>query len=172
MLNKQRKYPKNSKGEQCSEDKVPIRSLQRNTSTRNLKSFPHATIALSSLDSFYFRRSRQHGSRNIVLDLRKEAPNIQYVNSSDLKLGHNIIHTQAVEEALSTFKGSIALGSWPPPIGNAELSLPRSTRSTLFQLRSGLSIYLNSYLTRLNQQVVDICPKCGENGHNTRHLFD
>ena len=42
-------------------------------------------------------------------------------NSSDLKRELNIIHTQAVEEALSTFKGSIVFGGWPPCISNAEL---------------------------------------------------
>ena len=37
------------------QQQVAIRSLQRNTYTRNLKSFPHSTIALSSLDSSYLR---------------------------------------------------------------------------------------------------------------------
>ena len=48
----------------------------------------------------------------------------------------------------------------------------RETRTALAQLRSGYSVRLNSYLSRIADTIVDECPDCGEAGHTTAHLFN
>ena len=61
--------------------------------------------------------------------------------------------------------------SWP--VANAgEKDLPRTTRSTLSQLRSGYSISLNSYKARLDPEVSDLCPDCNTDPHTADHLFN
>ena len=64
----------------------------------------------------------------------------------------------------------------PPKISDSEKALPRETRSTLAQLRSGYSNYLNSYKARISQNqptpIQDICPHCNDASHTTKHLFN
>ena len=66
----------------------------------------------------------------------------------------------------------MVLGGRPPPLDKSEKQLPHPTRCTLSQLRSGISVYLKSYMSILNPEVVDACPHCGASPHITRHLFD
>ena len=55
----------------------------------------------------------------------------------------------------------------------SEKNLPRPTRSTLSQIRSGYSSYLNSYLHRINPtKYQENCPKCNSSIHNSQHLFN
>ena len=58
-----------------------------------------------------------------------------------------------------------------PKINKAEKSLPRTTRSTLSQLRSGFSKFLNSYKARIDPSHSDKCDKCNTAIHTTEHLF-
>ena len=60
----------------------------------------------------------------------------------------------------------------PPEIHTEEKTLPRKTRSTLSQLRSGYSTYLNSFMSIINSNTTPNCPKCGHAQHDTLHLFD
>ena len=83
------------------------------------------------------------------------------------------IHTHSVHEQIASLEHNKVLGAPPPQISDSEKALPRATRSTLAQLRSGYSIMLNSYKSRINrlEPVLDICPLCQQPGHTTEHLF-
>lgn len=50
------------------------------------------------------------------------------------------------------------LGVKPPHIADEELELPRKTRVTLAQFRSGYCSRLNSYLSRIDPDIPNICP--------------
>jgi hypothetical protein len=98
------------------------------------------------------------------------------ISSQDLstdayKLKLKEIHTNSVTEAISSMKVNKVLNTAPPPINISERLLPRTTRATLSQLRSGYSNYLNSYKARINPDVQDNCPHCTES-HTTTHLFN
>ena len=98
------------------------------------------------------------------------------ISSQDLstdayKLKLKEIHTNSVTEAISSMKVNKVLNTAPPPINISERLLPRTTRATLSQLRSGYSNYLNSYKARINPDVQDKCPHCTES-HTTTHLFN
>ncbi|KAI5756421.1 hypothetical protein M8J77_024977 [Diaphorina citri] len=59
----------------------------------------------------------------------------------------------------------------PPDINGAEIDLPRSTRCTLAQLRSGWCRLLNSYMSRIDGVTSNSCPKCNTGSHDVKHLF-
>ena len=59
-----------------------------------------------------------------------------------------------------------------PKVDKTEKALPRKARSSLAQLRSGYSSMLNSYLSRIRQDVQDICPDCNQQNHTSFHLFN
>ncbi|VDK85407.1 unnamed protein product [Dibothriocephalus latus] len=61
----------------------------------------------------------------------------------------------------------VLLGSYPPPIAASERHLPRVTRCTLAQLRSGYCMLLRQYQHRLDPSI----PDCGVSPHDCRHLF-
>ena len=81
-----------------------------------------------------------------------------------------LIHTRSVQTVINSLDNKV-LNTKPPDISKTEKSLPRTTRSTLAQLRSGYSIYLNSYKARIDRSVVDKCPDC-DNSHTTTHIFN
>ena len=111
-------------------------------------------------------------SKAIRMDIRRENPAISHLAETDLKKSLQIIHQTIVQEAIESYKCCVVLGGRPPPVDESEKQLPRPTRCTLSQLRSGISVYLKSYLSILNPEVVDACPHCGVSPHITRHLFD
>jgi hypothetical protein len=84
------------------------------------------------------------------------------------------IHTNSVRDQIANFEHNKVLGAPPPKICDSEKDLPRATRSTLAQLRSGYSIMLFSYKSRIEKRdpVPDICPLCQQPGHTTNHLFN
>ena len=84
----------------------------------------------------------------------------------------NSLHTDAVSEAIANFKPNLVLDGRPPPIHASENTLTRPERTTLAQLRSGYSKYLNTYLARVNGDVPMNCPLCDTAPHTTKHLFD
>ena len=51
------------------------------------------------------------------------------------------------------------------------MTVPRATRSTLAQLRSGHCARLSTYLHRLGRADSDLCPECRSAPHTTSHLF-
>ena len=87
------------------------------------------------------------------------------------KAGMADIHTAAVTAAINELQPSKVLGTAAPEVNKAEKSLPRSTRVTLCQLRSGYSPFLKTYTNRLNPEIRADCPKCQSAPHDTSHLF-
>ena len=77
------------------------------------------------------------------------------------------IHTKSVKELITTNK---TLNTVPPEINNSDKTLPRKTRTTLAQLRSSYSNYLNSYKHRINPEIEDKYPHC-QVPHTTIHIF-
>ena len=82
------------------------------------------------------------------------------------------IHTESVSATIALESPNPILGHKPPEIDKSERDLPRITRSTLSQLRSGYSSKLNSYLARIRDDVQNSCPDCNAHPHTTEHLFD
>jgi len=89
-----------------------------------------------------------------------------------LKTALNILHQRIVSTSLSHMSNNRVLNCRPPPIDNSEKSLPRETRTTLAQLRSGWSVTLMSYNARINIGTSDACPVCQNSPHDTPHLFN
>ncbi|KAI5716048.1 hypothetical protein M8J77_026544 [Diaphorina citri] len=77
-----------------------------------------------------------------------------------------------VENTLNSYQPNKVLQTKPPDISPDEKKLPRVTRTTLAQLRSGYSRILNSYMNRLDSNIEDRCPQCRGSPHNTLHLFN
>ena len=82
------------------------------------------------------------------------------------------IHRNEVQNTINNLDVNPVLGIVPPEVHQSERQLPRSTRSTLCQLRSKHSIYLNSYLRAIQKRDDDLCPKCNAAPHTSNHLFD
>ena len=94
------------------------------------------------------------------------------INSDNRKSKLKAVHTAEVRNCLENLPPNRVLGHLPPEINKEELNLPRKIRSELSQLRSGFSRRLNSYLNRLDNNIQDICPRCNDSPHDTRHLFN
>ena len=82
------------------------------------------------------------------------------------------LHTDAVRKTISHFQPNRVLGCKPPSIHKSEKSLPRTTCSTLSQLRLGHCARLGDFQFRLGKTPDDICPNCGLSTQNVPHLFD
>ena len=82
------------------------------------------------------------------------------------------IHTREVAKNIRENNHNPVLNAPAPVINPTEKNLPRQTRSLLFQLRSGYSSHLNSYLSRIRENVQNICPNCNQTPHDTRHLLN
>ena len=81
-----------------------------------------------------------------------------------------LIHTTSVARSINLMAQNKVLLAPLPQIDLSERKLPRQTRATLAQLRSGYSNYLNSYKARIDNSVQDKCPSCDQQ-HTTAHLF-
>ena len=87
------------------------------------------------------------------------------------KSGIKLIHTTAVSNTISGYEPNKFLQRIPPVTSPDERRLPRSTRTTLAQLRSGYCPLLTSYMSRLDPSVKNECPLCESQPHYTAHLF-
>ena len=87
------------------------------------------------------------------------------------KSGIKSIHTTAVSNTINGYEPSKVLQRIPPVISPDERRLPRSTRTTLAQLRSGYCPLLTSYMSRLDPSFKNECPLCESQPHDTAHLF-
>lgn len=132
---------------------------------------------------------RVHPSKNIInsttpqRNIRKSArifvPQISSILNSDndiddqtCKTAQKQIHTTTVSDAIQNLAANKVLNSTPPQVSSDERKLPRQTRTTLAQLRSGYSRFLNSYMNRLDPTIIDACPRCNDTPHDARHLFE
>ena len=82
------------------------------------------------------------------------------------------LHTAAVKSTLDNYQPNRVLGTKPPNINPEEMILERSVRSRLARLRSGFCRSLNSYMSRIDNSIIDACPRCDNSPHDTRHLFN
>lgn len=82
------------------------------------------------------------------------------------------IHTDSVRDSINSLDFNKVLNEKPPLIHKSEKELPRRSRSLLSQLRSGYSSMLNSYLSVVDANIEDKCPKCSQPSHTTEHLFN
>ena len=88
------------------------------------------------------------------------------------KTGLKKIHDDAHRRHELSLPVNRVLNTLPPSINiKEEKELSKSIRSTLSQLRSGYSSYLNTYLHRINKRPDDLCPDCNLEEHTTPHLF-
>ena len=99
-----------------------------------------------------------------------------HLTVAEYREGLRTIHRRAARSASSAYVPPVwragASTRAAPSISKEERKLcSRATRSTLAQLRSGYSVRLNSYQSRLDPSVRDECPDCGTPGHTTPHLF-
>ena len=94
-------------------------------------------------------------------------------DSVSYKQGLKTIHTNCVATTIRKQTNNKVLNAPAPRINKTETSLPRKTRTTLAQLRSGYATTLNSYLHRINPTTypTDACPNCSSAPHTTAHLF-
>ena len=108
--------------------------------------------------------------KTLVSKFGNEIEDISYPDLPDdvYKQQLKYIHTKSVKEIITNNK---ILKTIPPKINDSEKTLPRKTRTTLAQLRSGYSNYLNSYKHRIDPEIEDKCPHC-QCSHTTIHLFD
>ena len=79
------------------------------------------------------------------------------------KSGIKSIHTTAVRNTINGYEPNKVLQRIPPVINLDERRLPRSTRTTLAQLRSGYCSFLTSYTGRLDPSVKNECPSANPN---------
>ena len=100
-------------------------------------------------------------------------PTNDNVTAKDTKQNKKLIHTSIVQTYLNTRTNNKILNDIPPKINPEEETLPRKTRRTLSQLRTGKSPILNTYKHKidpiLNQS--PLCPLYKQHQHTTEHLF-
>ena len=81
------------------------------------------------------------------------------------------IHTRAVQRSIAARGANRVLGTQAPDVSDDEIDLPRKTRRTLAQLRSGECIALNSYKHKIGVADTPLCPCCRSEEHTTGHIF-
>ena len=97
---------------------------------------------------------------------------VPMLNEDNYKAKIKDIHTKSVQQTIVKLGSNPIINQPPPNINKDEKQLPRTTRATLSQLRSGYSRTLNSYMARIDSDTEDRCPDCLQAGHTTLHLFD
>ena len=113
--------------------------------------------------------------RKSILDYKSQVSDLDgktSVTKEEVKAIHGRIHTNCVNSAITAYPANKVLQTRPPEVHGEEKVLPRTTRTTLAQLRSGYSPYLKSYLHRINRSDTDQCPRCQREPHTTQHLFE
>ena len=77
-----------------------------------------------------------------------------------------------MKHTLETYSVNRVLQVADPEINKEEINLPRETRTQLSRLRSGFSRTLKSYMSRIEEDIIDECPNCNATPHDTTHLFN
>ena len=95
---------------------------------------------------------------------------IQLISNTNYKSATSSIQQDVVRTANESSSSKLPIGR-PPPIATAEQTLPRKTRTTLAQLRTGHSRILGQYMNRIDPTARNHCHNCGQSPHDTHHLF-
>jgi hypothetical protein len=100
-------------------------------------------------------------------------PTSDNVTAKETEINKKLIHTSVVQSYLNTRTKNKILNDIPPKINPEEESLPRKTRRTLSQLRTGKSPILNSYKHKIDpvSNTSSLCPLCKQHDHTTEHIF-
>ena len=77
---------------------------------------------------------------------------MDFVSDLNFKERLKFIHTLSVQSAINKQGENAILGTPAPNINASEKTLPRKTRATLAQLRSGYSSYLNAFMHRIKRK--------------------
>ena len=117
----------------------------------------------------HFQLNRKTLSTEFGNKIKNMIPDNNLTEESYKKLNKKI-HTDAVKETINSWINPV-LDSKPPDIDVTERTLPRKTRTTLAQLRSGYSPFLKQYMHRIQKSDSDLCPDCNIAVHTTQHLF-
>lgn len=103
-------------------------------------------------------------------------PKIQHClpinDKPSFKRGLKRLHTRAVKSSIDKYVENRVINSKPPEINKQELNLKRKIRTKLAQLRSGFSRKVNSYMSRIDPEIRNICPNCNATPHDVPHLFN
>ena len=90
----------------------------------------------------------------------------------DIKEARKTIHTRAVRTAINNRRPNGVISGPAPEVNEEEANLPRGTRTTLAQLRSGYCSDLNTFKHRINLIPSPVCPCCRQADHTSQHIFD
>ena len=94
------------------------------------------------------------------------------LDEESYKAGLKRLHTECVSMTINNQAYNNIINAPAPRICPTEEYLPRQTRTTLSQLRSGYSTHLKSYMHRIRPDLYqDVCPDCNRGPHDTAHLF-
>ena len=117
---------------------------------------------------------RPPSARNLKPTLLKYKEDIRVRYEAGLSRKHVLqsLHSEAVTAALDNLGPNKVLGDRPPEINKEEEQLSRKARTELARLRAGYSRNLMSYMSSIDEEVQDKCPKCNATPHNTVHLFN
>lgn len=118
-----------------------------------------------------YNRGYKKTIRSYLPGVQKYTEGRPQISEAEYKVKYKKIHSDEVEHTVNNYPVNKVLEIKPPPINQEEKSLPRRTRSTLAQLRSGYSSHLNSYLHRIGASDSDRCPDCLVEAHTSKHLF-
>ena len=90
---------------------------------------------------------------------------------TQVKTNKKNIHTLTVKQYLENTVIHPLINRRPPDVARSEEQLPRSTRRTLAQLRAQKCPLLQAYKHSIGAAEDPSCPLCGQEEHNTAHLF-
>ena len=90
---------------------------------------------------------------------------------AQVKTNKKNIHTLTVKQHRENTPIHPLIHRRPPDVARSEEQLPRSTRRTLAQLRAQKCPLLQTYKHSIGAAEDPSCPLCGQEEHNTAHLF-
>ena len=164
-------------------------SLQSFSSKLNNCNFQNKDLSLTSIHWFIFACSKYLSQREL------SRRNVQHRRVSRQKLWESLVQlglgrllrvetvrrtaqqqspTEAVNSTINNQSPNPVLNLPAPDINEEEKTLPRRSRTTLSQLRSGHSPFLQTYLNRINPNTYPNpnCPTCQIHPHTTNHIFN
>lgn len=117
------------------------------------------------------QRTAKKSIMNFKPDIQPVLNNARSITNVEYKQMNKQIHTNTVQSTIDSYIPNKVLQTSPPEINSEEKILPRRSRTTLAQLRSGYSSYLNTFLHRINRSQTEMCPSCHNAPHTSEHIF-